>query len=47
MTVRKSAPTLLAVFAIISLPACGSSNPDAKKPADEFAWPASLVTVGD
>jgi len=23
------------------------SNPDAKKPADEFAWPASLVTVGD
>ncbi|MGR4889485.1 hypothetical protein ACIPPQ_00510 [Sphingopyxis sp. LARHCG72] len=47
MTVRKSAPTLLAGIAIISLSACGSGSPDAKKPADEFAWPASLVTVGD
>lgn len=47
MTVRKSAPTLLAAFAIASLPACGSGSPDAKKPAEDFAWPASLVTVGD
>lgn len=47
MIVRKSVLPLLATLAIVSLPACGSGSPDTKKPAGEFAWPASLVPVGD
>ena len=47
MIIRKSALPFLAACASASLSACGSGSSDAKKPADEFAWPASLVTVGD
>jgi hypothetical protein len=47
MIVRRSFLPLLATLAIASLPACGSGSPDTKEPAGEFAWPASLVTVGD
>lgn len=47
MIIRKSAPPFLAACASASLSACGSGSSDAKKPADEFAWPASFVTVGD